>query len=252
MRISLEGQKALVTGASRGIGRAIALLFAKAGADVAVHYNTAEQAAAETVSKIEAEGVRGWMMQADLDQPSQVVRLADEARSKMGGITILVNNAGYFQSCPIESPEAIECYERTMRINLEAPFILSHRLGPGMKGGVILNISSRSSRRGEDSNSPYAVSKGGLNLLTVSLARELAPHGVRVNAVAPGWVETAMARDAFKDPERRKEIEGQSVLGRVASVDDVAEVSLFLASPMSEYITGQIVHLNGGSFLNTG
>jgi 3-oxoacyl-[acyl-carrier protein] reductase len=250
MRIDLSGARALVTGASRGIGRAVAVSLARAGADVGVHYSTGEETARETAAAVRASSRRAALLRADLDRPQEAAALAAQAAEALGGVTILVNNAGVFEEVPFDAPDAVERFERTIRINLEAAFVLSRALAPGMAGGCILNVSSRAGQRGEGRAAAYAASKGGLNLLTISLARELAPRGIRVNAIAPGWVATAMAGESVRDPQRLHAVEAETLLGRVATPEDIAAAALFLVSPLASYITGEILHVNGGSYLN--
>lgn len=250
MKIDLTGRRALVTGASRGIGRAVAVALAGAGAEVAVHYGRDEEGARKTLETVQAARGRGFVVPADLDRPEEAERLGEEAARRLGGMDILVNNAGVFEEVPIGAADAVRRFERTMRINVEAAFVLSRRMAAQAGGGAIVNVSSRAGQRGESRAAAYAVSKGGLNLLTLSLARELAPLAIRVNAVAPGWVATEMADESLSDPMRRKQIEAETLIGRVATPQDIAHAALFLVSPLASYITGEILHVNGGSFLN--
>ncbi|HLG42229.1 MAG TPA: SDR family oxidoreductase, partial [Planctomycetota bacterium] len=220
------------------------------GAEVAIHFGSDAEGARKTLEAVQAAKVRGVTVQADLDKPEEAARLGGEAVARLGGLDILVNNAGVFEECPLDAPDAVSRLERTLRINLEAAFILSRRLAAVSAGGSIVNVSSRAGQRGESRAAAYAISKGGLNLLTISLARELAPRGIRVNAVAPGWVATEMAGESLSDPARRKQIEAETLIGRVALPQDIAHAALFLVSPLASYITGEILHVNGGSFLN--
>jgi 3-oxoacyl-[acyl-carrier protein] reductase len=232
MKIDLSGEVALVTGASSGIGRAIAGALEGAGATVAAHSRK----------------------EADLAREEEVRRLHEEVGKAHGPVTILVNNAGFWEDNPAGGPGTQDRYRRMMAVNLEAAYLLSNLVVPAMKergGGVILNISSRAGKRGEPSAAQYAISKGGINAMTVSLARELAEHGIRVNAVAPGFIEVPRIAESLKDPELRKTIEEEIVLRRVGVPDDIAGAALFLVSPLASYITGQILHVNGGSYLNT-
>lgn len=252
MDLQLEGA-ALVTGASRGIGRAVALALGKAGAVIGVHYHASEEAALELVRTLESRGGRGIPLRANLEDRKGPERLAEEAERRLGRIRILVNNAGLYDEVPLDAPDAPERYQRILRVNLEAPYHLCRTLVRRMEAGSsIVNISSRAGHRGENRSAPYAVSKGGVNLLTVSLARELAPRGIRVNAVAPGWVRTDMAEPFLRSEEARRRIEAETLLGRLATPEEIAGVVLFLVSPRASYITGQVIHVNGGSFIPSG
>jgi 3-oxoacyl-[acyl-carrier protein] reductase len=228
MEIDLRGETALVTGAAKGIGRAIADLFERAGATVVRH--TRADADLE-----DEHAIRAF-----------VARLATPP-------TILVNNAGIWEDNPIGSAESWTRYRRLMRINCDAAYLLCDLLTPAMKRarrGAIVNISSRAGRRGEPQAAHYAMSKGALHAMTVSLARELAAFGVRVNCVAPGWVATPMTEAHLAEPATREAVEKQTLLGRVATPDEIAGVALWLASPLASYVTGQVVHVNGGSYVN--
>ncbi|MBI4565569.1 MAG: SDR family oxidoreductase [Planctomycetes bacterium] len=250
MNIDLSGEIALVTGGSRGIGRAIALALGEAGARVAVHYRAAEREAQEVVRALPGAAA----FAADLEDEAQVRRLHEGVVGAMGPVTILVNNAGVYEDVPIDGSGALERYRRLMRVNLDAAFLLCHLVAPAMKErrkGVLLNISSRSGERGEPQAAHYAMSKGAMNAMTISLARELAPFGVRANAIAPGWVETSMTAPHLAAAVKRAEVEGETLLRRVGQPEDIAGLALFLVSPRASYITAQIVHVNGGSYLNT-
>jgi 3-oxoacyl-[acyl-carrier protein] reductase len=247
MQIDLSREVALVTGSSRGIGRAIALALGRAGAQVAVHYREAEAEAAAVCRAIPgAVAIRG-----DLEEEDDVRSLHLQVSKAFGPITLLVNNAGIWEDNPIGNPGSWEKYRRLMRINLDAHYLLCDLVVPAMKAakrGAIVNISSRAGKRGEPQAAHYAMSKGALNAMTVSLARELAPH-IRVNAVAPGWIETPMTAEHLADEGTKKMVLGQTLLGRVGTPDDIANAVLFLAS--APYVTGQILHVNGGSYLNS-
>ncbi len=246
MQIDLTGDVALVTGSSRGIGRAIALALGRAGASVAVHYREAEADAAEVCRAIPG----AVAIRADLEEEDDVRSLHLQASKAFGPITLLVNNAGIWEDNPIGTPGSWEKYRRLMRINLDSHYLLCDLVAPAMKAakrGCIVNISSRAGKRGEGQAAHYAMSKGALNAMTVSLARELGPH-VRVNCVAPGWIETPMTKEHLADEATKKMVLGQTLLGRVGTGDEIANAVLYFAS--ATYVTGQILHVNGGSYLN--
>jgi len=229
VEIDLAGETVLVTGAAKGIGRGIADLFERAGATVLRHTRA----------------------DADLEDERAIRAFVGRLATPP---TILVNNAGIWEDNPIGAPESWTRYRRLMRINCDAAYLLCDLVAPAMKRarrGAIVNISSRAGKRGEPQAAHYAMSKGAMHAMTVSLARELASSGVRVNGVAPGWVATPMTESHLAEPATRESVERQTLLGRVAAPEEIASVVLWLASPMAGYVTGQIVHVNGGSYLNT-
>ncbi len=242
----------LVTGASRGIGAAAARAFAKAGDRVAVHYGTARDAADGVLASLGGGG--HTVVQADLADPEAVRRMVDAAADRLGGLDVLVNNAGvYLPNEIVEDDYA--AWQRAWRQVLDVNLLgaanacwcaLRHMTG----GGRIVNVSSRGAFRGEPHHLSYGASKAGLNSLTQSLARALAPHGIAVTALAPGYVETDMAEEYLAGPEGDA-IRAQSPFGRVATVDEVAGAVLFLAAPDIEFTSGAILDLNGASYLRT-
>jgi NAD(P)-dependent dehydrogenase (short-subunit alcohol dehydrogenase family) len=252
--IDLTGQTVLITGASRGIGRAAAQLFAAHGAGVLVHYHSDREAAEETLVSLEPGGHR--IVQADLRDPASVRELADTAVKKAGRIHILVNNAGVYEEHPLAEVSYEQwqtSWERTLKTNLIGPANLTYCVGRHMLehgGGRIVNISSRGAFRGEPAGPAYGASKAGLNAMGQSLAKALGGHGVYVFTVAPGFVETEMAKPDLEGP-RGDFLRNESPLGRVARPEEVARTALFLASPGSEFLTGCIVDVNGASYLRT-
>ena len=247
-----EGQRVLVTGASRGIGRVIATRFAAEGARVGVHFHR-DRAAADTVLAA-LDGEDHVLLQADMGEPAAVRAMVDDAATRLGGLDVLVNNAAVYALAPPDGDDFdawAETWRRTLAVNLEGPAHACFTAAAHMRrqgGGRIINISSRGAFRGEPDAPSYAASKGGLNSLTQSLAKKLGGCGVLVYAIAPGWVETDMAAAQLAGPggdERRAE----SPLGRVARPADVAATVLFLASHEAEFLTGNIVDVNGASFL---
>jgi 3-oxoacyl-[acyl-carrier protein] reductase len=244
----------LVTGASRGIGAAIARAFAWQGDRVAVHHRDSAELAAEVVAGLPADG--HLAVQADLADPVAVRSMVDAAAAGLGGLDVLVNNAGTFVAHPITEvsyEEWQQAWQLTLGINLTGAAnvtwcAVQHMIGRG--GGRIVNVSSRGAFRGEPGQPAYGASKAGLNAFGQSLAIALAPHGISVSGVAPGFVETAMARGHL-DGARGDAIRAQSPFGRVATVTEIAAAVLYLASPEAEWASGAVLDLNGASYLRT-
>ena len=244
----------LVTGASRGIGAAVARAFAEQGDRVAVHYGGSVDAAADVLAGLPGEG--HLLVQADLTDPDAVRRAVDEAAAGLGGLDVLVNNAGVF----LAHPPATTSFERwqaawtqTLAVNLtgaaHATFCaVPHLVARG--GGAVVNVSSRGAFRGEPDCPAYGASKAGLNAFGQSMAQALAPQGISVATVAPGFVETDMAREVLDGP-RGDEVRAQSPLGRVARPEEVADAVVWLASPGARFATGTIVDVNGASYLRS-
>jgi 3-oxoacyl-[acyl-carrier protein] reductase len=249
--ISLEGKKALVTGGSRGIGRATAILFAQAGADVAINFRSREKAALEVKQTISDLGRDSLVLKADISQRSQVEKMVETLLQDWNQIDILVNNAGIWTYGEMGNMDSAIWHE-TMQLNLDAVFFLCNSVVPVMKQkkqGWIINVSSTAGVRGEALHSHYAASKGALISFTKSLATELAPFGIRVNCVAPGWVDTEMCEDVFRTPGVRAKVEDSIPLKRIPPPEDIAGPILFLASDLARHITGEVVNVNGGSVL---
>jgi 3-oxoacyl-[acyl-carrier protein] reductase len=248
-----DGQGVLVTGGSRGIGRATALLFAEGGARVAVHYASNEKAAQEVLDSLPGTG--HVAVQADLGAGT-ARELVAETLDKLGRIDVLVNNAGIYEAHPVLTTTAEEwetSWHRTIATNLIGPADLIHAVVPQMVdlgGGRIVNVTSRGAFRGEPDHAAYGASKAALNSLSQSMAKALAPHNIYVTAVAPGFVETDMASPYLDGPDGAA-IKAQSPMGRAASADEIARVVVFLATPGSESTTGTIVDVNGASYLRT-
>ncbi|HJZ84109.1 MAG TPA: 3-oxoacyl-ACP reductase family protein [Polyangia bacterium] len=249
--ISLKGRVALVTGGSRGIGRASALTLARAGADVAISYAHADAAAEETVQDLRACGVRAAAVRADLVTWQAAEHLARRTAELLGPPGILVANHGVWEPAAIDAMSEDD-YDRTLDTNLKGVFAVCRFVVPAMKqagwGRVIL-VASTAGQRGEPGHSHYAASKGAIIALTKSLAPELAPSGILVNCVAPGWVATDLARPALEDEARRRQILATIPLGRVALPDEIAAAVLFLASDLSTFVCGEILNVNGGAVL---
>ena len=247
-----DGQVILVTGGSRGIGRAIAVAFAAQGGKVAVHYVSDAAAATSTVELLGGDG--HLTVRADLSDADAVRRLVEEVIAAAGRLDVLVNNAGVYESHPVldtSYDDWCRSWQRTIATNLVGPANLIHEVVPHMAragGGRIVNVTSRGAFRGEPDHSAYGASKAGLNRLSQSMAQALAPLGIYVTAVAPGFVETDMAAPYLEGPDGAA-IRAQSPMGRAATAEEVARVVVFLASPGSESTTGTIVDVNGASYL---
>ena len=252
--MDFSGKYVLVTGGSRGIGRAVGTAFANHGACVAVNYNANLKAAEETIESL--PGGPHFVVQADVTQPDSVQYLIDTVSKKFGGLDIVVNNAGIFVSHPLEDVsyrEWQEAWHHTLAVNLTGPANVCYCAAQYMiknGGGRIVNVSSRGAFRGEPEAPAYGASKAGLNAMSQSLAQRLAKYKVFVGVVAPGFVETDMAADFLSGP-KGEEIRNQSPLGRVARPDEVAQAVLFLAAEGSEFMTGAIIDVNGASYLRT-
>ena len=246
----LKGKTALVTGASRGLGRAIALGFAEHGCNVAINYSSNEDAAAEVKAAVEQAGARALLCGADIADRAAVETMVEETTDVLGGIDILVNNAGVWEKNSI-TELSDECLRKTMDINVMGSFYPAAAVARHMvdrRSGSIINVSSTAGQRGEAHHSAYAASKSAVIGMTKSLAVELAPHGVRVNCVAPGWFETDMSRDAI-NADTDHTIIKTIPLGRVGQPVELAGAVLFLASQMSSFVTGEVINVNGGAVL---
>ena len=248
--IDLTGKSALVTGGARGIGRACCLMFARAGASVAVNYRVESPSANLLVEEIESAGGEAFALAADVTKREEAEMLVDETVARFGSIDILVNNAGIWKSSPIEEMSDGE-WEEMIGVNLRGTFNCIRAAVPPMKearSGRIVNISSTAGQRGEAFSSHYAATKGAVISLTKSLAAELASFGILVNCVAPGWVVTDMTRDDLLGG-RRESILQTIPLARAATADEIAGSVVFLASELATFITGEILNVNGGAVL---
>jgi 3-oxoacyl-[acyl-carrier protein] reductase len=243
-------RRILVTGGSRGIGAAIARRFAADGYRVALHFHASPDAAAEVLASLPGTG--HVAVRADLRDPEAISRMVEEAAEALGGIDVLVNNAGVFFAHPIDEVDFdtwLEAWRQTLDINLLAPALVSwhavRHMGPG---GRIINAGSRGAFRGEPQSPAYGASKAGVAALGQSLAKYLGARGIAVTTVAPGFVATDMATEAMEGEGgvvRRSE----SPFGRIAEPDEIAAAVAFLASPEAEWVSGGILDLNGASYL---
>lgn len=246
---TLTGKTALVTGASRGIGRASALALARQGAQVLVHYGRAKNEAEVVVAEIRAAGGRAEALSADLEAPDGAHRLARQVRAIVGDrLDILVANAGISTAAPLEDT-SVEDFDRQFAVNVRAPYFLVQQLLPILGDGAsVVLLSSLAARAAVGTLSAYAATKGAVDTLVTHFALALGERGIRVNAVAPGVVETDMSKFAKTDAGRDYTLSMQA-LKRVAQPDDIAGVVAFLASDDARWITGDTLRVDGGSKL---
>jgi 3-oxoacyl-[acyl-carrier protein] reductase len=248
--LTLAGKTALVTGGSRGIGRAVCGLFGRLGARVVVAYARDEAAAREIVSEIEAKGSAAIALRADLAKDGEAERLVVRAEEALGPLDVLVANHGIWKRAPIDTMTAAQ-WDEMLRTNLTSVRALcseaARRMAPRGKGAIVL-VASTAGQRGEPFHSHYAASKGGVIALTRSLASELGPAGIRVNCVAPGWVLTDMSRAAIESAAGEA-IRTSIPLGRPGTPDEIAGPIAFLASDLAGYMHGQALAVNGGAVM---
>jgi NAD(P)-dependent dehydrogenase (short-subunit alcohol dehydrogenase family) len=245
----LEGKRALVTGSSRGIGKGIAIGLAREGCDVVINYKQSRDAAEATASEIEKLGRNTAVIQADVSKVSDIGRVVHETEAYLGGIDVVVNNAAvnFYEPWPDISEDS---WDRTMHTNLRSAFFCSQFAALGMIkrniAGSIINLSSTNGTVAELDVLVYNVSKGGMEMLTKSMALELAPEGIRVNALAPGLIETDANRSFIAEPAFREHYKQHIPLKRFGTVEDCVGAAVFLASEESSYMTGQSIVIDGG------
>ena len=247
----LTAQCALVTGASKGIGAAIALQLAAQGAKVCVHYNHDRAGAESVCARIASVGGEAIALQADLSDWDAGVRLVENCEGALGPLDQVIVNHGIWKEAAIDQMSAAD-FEETMGANLRGAFSVAGAAARSMKArrtGHIVFIASTAAQRGEALHSHYAASKGALVSLTKSLSSELSAYGVRVNCVAPGWVMTPMTELALGDAAERAKVLATIPMGRVAQVDEIAGPGGFLCSRAAGFVTGEIVNVNGGAVL---
>ncbi len=253
MKINLISMNILVTGASRGIGRAISEYLGQAGATLAIHYNRNRDIALDLAGKI---GNGSKIFQANLEKPEECISLLENIKEKLGPVHVVVNNAGVAIKSPIDIPanQWLEDWERTMRVNLTAVGLLckaavEHFIIRG-EGGRIINIASRAAFRGDRADYlAYAASKGGIVSLTRSIARAFGKQGIKAFIIAPGFVRTDMAQDFF-DAYGEKPVLDEIALSQLTEPEDVAPMVAFLASGMADHATGGTFDINAGSYVH--
>jgi 3-oxoacyl-[acyl-carrier protein] reductase len=249
----LQGQVALITGASSGIGRATAEAMAREGARVGVNYHKNPSGAQEAVEKIRRAGGDALAVRADVTSGAEVAALFEAVRKRWGRVDILVNNAGDLLRRSMLADMTEEYWDQIMALNLKSVFLCVKAVWEEMaarKSGCIINMSSIAGRNGGGPGAAaYSAAKGGLLTYTKSLAKELAPHGVRVNGIAPGVILTPY-HERYSPPEVMKKFVAAIPLGRAGTSEEIAEVAVFLASPAASYMTGETVEVNGGMWMD--
>ncbi|MFB6291427.1 MAG: SDR family NAD(P)-dependent oxidoreductase [Candidatus Bipolaricaulia bacterium] len=248
--MALKNNVALVTGSGKGIGKAIALRLAEEGAQVVIN-DIEEKPAREVSRKLESKGHSSFYCAADVSDHSQVEEMFRKVVAEFGGVDVLVNNAGIIGRGNIEE-HSYEDFDRVLSVNLRGTYNCSKEIVPMLKdkgGGKIINISSIAGKVGDITSAPsYGPSKGGVNALTKSLARELAPFGATVNAVAPHAIETEMSSEWSE--EKRQRVTSEIPLDRLGKPEEVAATVAFLASDEADFITGEIIDVNGGYLMD--
>jgi 3-oxoacyl-[acyl-carrier protein] reductase len=248
--IDLTGKNAVVTGGSRGVGRATAELLARAGAAVGISYRSRAAEAHAAVAALEEWGVRAWAEAGDLGRPDDARRLFERADREFDGLDIVVGNAGIWPPEDVAVAELDDArWRSTMAANLDSIFHTCREAASRLRpGGALVLVSSTAGQRGEAYHADYAATKGAVIAMVKGLCIELAPRGVTVNCVAPGWIDTEMAEPAFGGGERER-IARSIPIGRIATAADVAGPILFLCTPLARHVTGEILNVNGGSVL---
>ena len=253
--MKLDGKTALVTGSDSGIGQAIAITFAREGANVIVHYHTDRQGAEQTAQQIEQHGRRAVILQADLSDPKNAQQLFDQAVQQIGPLDILVNNAGQGADVQHSINTTLDEFIRVLNVDLVSPWALCQAAAKqmvGRGGGVIINVTSVHEEIPGEGGVAYDAAKAGLRSVSRTLALELARQGVRINNIAPGMIATPMTEDRLKDPEQAEQSSQQIPMGRPGNPQEVANVALFLASDDSSYVTGSSYFVDGGLMQHIG
>lgn len=247
--VDLRGKNAVVTGGSRGVGRAVALLLARAGAGVGIGFRRREADARATVEELRSLGAHAWAEAGDLTRPDDAEALFHRADEEFDGLDLFVANAGVWPPEDVPLAEMTdEQWRHTLASNLDAVFYTCRAAARRIRDdGRIVLVGSTAGQRGEAFHADYAASKGALISLVKGFCVELAPRGITVNCVAPGWIETEMARPALESD--REAIEATIPLGRVAPPEDIAGPVLFLCSSLGRHVTGEVLNVNGGAVL---
>ena len=247
--IDLTGRTAVVTGGSRGLGAATAKMLARAGASVGIGYKSREAQAMEVVRELKEFNVEAWAEPGDLSRPEDAKRLFERADREFDGLDFFVGNAGVWSSQPVALADMDEKqWRETLACNIDSIFYTTKEALSRMRtGGAVVLVSSTAGQRGEAYHGDYAASKGAIISLVKGLCVELGPRGITVNTVAPGWIDTDMARAV--EAEEMKRIEASIPRGKMATDDEVAGPIVFLCSSMARHITGEVLNVNGGAVL---
>jgi len=253
--VRLDNKVAIVTGSSLGIGKAIAVAFAREGASVAVNYRSHPEEGQEAIEEIEKSGGRAISVQADVSKPEDVKNLVDRTVEEFGRLDVMVNNAGIEEKHPfIDTP--FEVWEKIISVNLTGVWLGCQEAARQMvsqgDGGRIINVSSVHEDLPMPTNSPYCAAKGGVRMLMRTIAVELAQHDITVNNIAPGAIETPINRNLKDDPEQMRELLSEIPLGRIGQPEDVASLAVHLASDASSYSTGSTFFVDGGMMHQAG
>lgn len=251
----LENRVAVVTGSSLGIGKAIALAFAREGAAVTIDYRKHSDEADTVVEEIEGFGGRALAVQADVSSPEDVKGLVQAAVNEFGRLDVMVNNAGIEEKMPfLETP--LDVWNRIIAVNLTGAWLGCQEAAKQMvsngEGGRIINVSSVHENRPMPTNAPYCAAKGGLRMLMRTIAVELASHGITVNNIAPGAIETPLNANLDEHPEQKEELLSEIPLGRIGKPEEVANLALYLASDEASYVTGSTFTIDGGMMRHAG
>ncbi len=242
-----HGKVALVTGASSGIGQQQALALAGAGASVILLGRRQEQLQ-QAADRIEQEGGKASVLAADLSDRNNIPQIAEQAASSFGSVDILINAAGVNLRQPVDDI-TLDSWDQTLNLNLATPFFLARELVAPMRDkgwGKIINIASLQSVRAFANSVAYGASKGGIAQLTRAMAEAWSKHGIACNAIAPGFFPTQLTAPVYDQPEKLQQLAAQTAIGRNGELADLDGVTIFLASPASDYITGQVIHVDGG------